>query len=145
MVPQPPGGVELPMTDRDTEPQALKSRLLADLVQAMSSGHPLHATAVGILLGRTVTDMLQQALKTREHGGAPIDERLQLHLRNVVSVLSVAERHFGNVLPAIHWYRSNCLDQGLQHTPEALTVAGRLEEAYRLLPRTPTGVGGEAR
>jgi hypothetical protein len=133
------------MTDRDTEPQVLKSRLLADLVQAMSSGHPLQATAVGILLGRTAYDMVQQALKTKEHGGAPVDQRLQLHLRNVVTVLSVAERHFGSVLLAIHWYRSNRLDEGLQRTPEALTVAGRLEDAYRLLLRTPTGGGGEAR
>ncbi len=127
------------MRGREVGPQALKSRLLADLVQAMSAGHVLQASAVAVLVGRNAYDLVQQANVAAQHRGAGTDERLQLHLRNVVTVLGAAERHFGDVLLAVHWYRTHSLAEGVQHTPEALTAAGRLEDACRLLPRPPGG------
>lgn len=140
---QPPRGTELPVTAHAPAPQALKSRLLADLVQAMSSGHLLETTAVAVLVGRHADDLVQQALGGHDRGaGAGADEMLQLHLRNVVTVLSVAERHFGNILLAVHWYRTDPVLEGMQQTPESLTVARRLEDAYRQLLRSPRGLVG---
>lgn len=133
------------MTLRDLEPKALKSRLLADLVQAMAAGHPLQASTVAVLVGRTAPELVQQSLgpTTRPTPGA--DERLQLYLRHVVRLLSVAERHFGDVLLALHWYRNEQLALGLERTPEALAAAGRLEDAYRLLLRATQPPLGERR
>lgn len=133
------------MMASDVEPRALKSRLLADLVQAMSAGHLLQAATVAVLVGRNAYDLVQQAVDGRQCRDNEVDERLQLHLRNVVTVLSVAQRHFGNVLLAVQWYRSDRIVEGAQYTPEALTAAGRLEDAYRELLRTPRGPVGLAR
>ena len=77
---------------------------------------------------------MQQALGSQETKA--FDERLQRHLRNVVTVLSVAERHFDDVLLAVHWYRSDRIAEGEKYTPEGLTAAGKLEDAYRLLLRS---------
>lgn len=121
------------MTGQPKNPQALKARLLADLVQAMSAGHLLQPTAVAVLVGRNAYDLVQQAVGTAPARDGSVDHRLQLHLRNVVSVVSVAERHFADVLLAVHWYRNERLGDGPQQTPEGLTAAGRLDDAYRLL------------
>lgn len=130
------------MMANDVEVRAPKARLLADLVQALSAGHLLQASTVAVLVGRNGYDLVQQALEGRPCRDNEVDERLQLHLRNVVTVLSVAQRHFGNVLLAIQWYRNERIAEGAQHTPEALTAAGRLEDAYRVLLRTPRGPVG---
>lgn len=128
------------MTAVPTESPALKARLLADLVQAMSSGHLLQATTVAVLVGRNAFDLVNQSMAAGEPRGISADERLQRHLRNVVAVVSVANRHFGNnLLQAVHWYRNGRGPEDAQQTPEAITVAGRLEDVYRLLLRTPAG------
>lgn len=128
------------MTDATSEPQALKARLLADLVQAMSSGHLLQATTVAVLVGHNAYDLVDQSRAEGGARGSSPDERLQRHLRNVVTVVSVASRHFGDLLQAVHWYRHGRNDDG-QPTPEALTVAGRLEDVYRMLLRTARAGG----
>ena len=122
------------MTEASSESQALKARLLADLVQAMASGHLLQATTVAVLVGRNAYDLVNQSMAADGRGGASADERLQRHLRNVVSVVSTASKHFGDLLQAVQWYRS-AGDDG--QTPEAATAAGRLEEVYRWLLRVP--------
>ena len=122
----------------------VKARLLADLVETMSAGHILQATAVAVLVGRNAYDVVQQALANSANKDAAVDERLQIHLRNVVRVLSVAERHLGDVRLAVHWYRTERVAEGALETPEALTVAGRLEDAYRLLLRTQQGSARKA-
>jgi hypothetical protein len=122
----------------------VKARLLADLVETMSVGHILQATAVAVLVGRNAYDVVQQALANSANKDAAVDERLQIHLRNVVRVLSVAERHLGDVRLAVHWYRTERVAEGALETPEALTVAGRLEDAYRLLLRTQQGSARKA-
>jgi hypothetical protein len=136
---EPARGVDLLMTERDHDPQALKSRLLADLVKAVSVGHVLQPSTVAVLVGRNASELIQQASGANE-SGPPSDERVQRHLRNIVTVLSVAHRHFSNVLWAVYWYRTDHLAESWQHTPEALTAAGRLEDAYRILLRTPRNV-----
>jgi hypothetical protein len=114
----------------------VKRRLLADLVQTMSAGHLLQATAVAVLVGRNAYDVVQQAVAGSNGKGPPVDERLQRHLRNVVTVLDVAVRQFGDVRLAVNWYRTDRRASGAHDTPEALTVAGRLEDVYRHLLRT---------
>lgn len=120
------------MTARGAEPQLPKSRLLADLAQAMAAGHLLQVSAVAVLVGRTSPELVQQALKAQHPFAPGSDERLQFFLRNVVRLLNVAERHFDDVQLAVHWYRNA---QGAR-TPEALVADGKLEDAYRLLLRT---------
>jgi hypothetical protein len=120
------------MTPRGAETQLPKSRLLADLAQAMAAGHLLQASAVAVLVGRTPAELVQQALSAQHPFAPGSDERLQLYLRNVVGILKVAERHFGDVQLAVHWYRNA---QAGQRAPEALAEEGRLEDAYRLLLR----------
>lgn len=120
--------------------QDVKARLLADLQKAVSAGHVLLATAVAVLVERNAYDLVQQASAGGAGKAEAVDERLQRHLRNVVTVVSTAERHLGDVRQAVHWYRSGVPSPG--HTPEALTVAGRLEDVYRLLLRTPRGGAG---
>jgi len=121
------------MTGASSGSPALKARLLADLVQAMASGHLLQATTVAVLVGRNAYDVVNQSAVAGEGRAVSADERLQRHLRNVVTVVNVAHRHFGNVPDAVQWYRGG---EG-PHTPEAITAAGRLEDVYRLLLRTP--------
>jgi hypothetical protein len=121
------------MTEASSGSPALKARLLADLVQAMASGHLLQATTVAVLVGRNAYDLVSQSAAAGQGSAASPDERLQRHLRNVVSVVSLAHRHFGNVPQALHWYRGG---DGPQ-TPEAMTATGRLEDVYRMLLRTP--------
>jgi hypothetical protein len=128
------------MTAGPPAPQAMKARLLADLVQAMSSGHLLRTTAVGVLVGRNAYDLIQQSRSGESRGSSGADEMLQLHLRNVVTVLSMATRHFGDVLLAVHWYRSDAIANGAQFTPEAMTVAGRLDDVYRQLEQSRRGL-----
>jgi hypothetical protein len=123
------------MTEASSGSPALKARLLADLVQAMASGHLLQASTVAVLVGRNAYDIVNQSATAGQGRAASADERLQRHLRNVVTVVSVAHRHFGTVPEAVQWYRSG---EG-QHTPEAMTATGRLEDVYRLLLRTPAG------
>jgi hypothetical protein len=133
--PQLEGGADVPMTDWEPKPHALKSRLLADLVRAKEVGHVLEATTVAVLLGRNAYDLVNQSVGITGMRDGSVDERLQLHLRNVVTVLSVAERHFGDVLQAVHWYLTGHPADVEQQTPEAMVAAGRLEDAYRLLLR----------
>lgn len=121
------------MTEASSGSPALKARLLADLVQALASGHLLQATTVAVLVGRNAFDIVNQSAAAGPGRAASPDERLQRHLRNVVTVVSVAHRHFGNVPDALRWYRGG---DGPQ-TPEALTATGRLEDVYRMLLRTP--------
>lgn len=121
----------------------VKRRLLADLVQTMSAGHMLQATAVAVLVGRNAYDVVQQAVAGGGKG-PPVDQRLQLHLRNVVTVLDAAVRSFGDVRLAVNWYRTDRRGNGAHDTPEALTVAGRLEEVYRHLLRTQEAPGRKA-
>jgi len=121
------------MSEGETRPHTLKARLLADLVRAMEAGHVLQATTVAVLLGRTAYELVNQSVGIAGTQDGSVDERLQSHLRNVVAVLSVAERHFGDVLQAVHWYLSDQPAEGAQQTPEAMIAAGRLEDAYRLL------------
>ena len=130
MVAQPPGRAGLPLKTRSVQPHAMKARLLAELVQAMSAEQPLLASTVALLVGRTARALMQQALSARQQCSATVEECLQLHLRNVVTLVGLAERHFGNVLLAVHWYRTDRLAQGAEHTPEALTAAGRPEDAW---------------
>jgi hypothetical protein len=137
---EPVRRADIPMTETDLEPQALKSRLLADLVMALSAGHVLQPSTVAVLVSRSASELVQQASGGIENGAAS-DERIQRHLRNVVTVLSVANRHFSNVLLAVNWYRTD--HQGWQHTPEALVAAGRLEDAFRTLLRTPHNVSAD--
>lgn len=125
------------MTATPTESQALKARLLADLVQAMSSGHLLQATTVAVLVGRNAYDLVNQSMAGGSVRGTSADERLQRHLRNVVSVVSAAHRRFGDLLLAVHWYRNGPAGADAQQTPEAVTVAGRVEDVYRMLLATP--------
>lgn len=120
------------MTARGAETQLPKSRLLADLAQAMAAGHLLQVSAVAVLVGRTSPEVIQQALDAQHPFAPGSDERLQFYLRNVVRLLNVAERHFDDVQQAVHWYRHA---QG-PRTPETLVAAGKLEDAYRLLLRT---------
>jgi hypothetical protein len=142
VVAQPARGAVVPlMMEHAPATDDVKRRLLADLVQSMSAGHLLQATAVAVLVGRNAYDVVQQALAGSDGKGPPVDERLQLHLRNVVTVLSVALRHFGDVGLAVQWYRTDRLPNGAHDTPEALTVAGRLEDVYRHLLRTQAGSG----
>lgn len=122
------------MTASSSKPDALKSRLLADLARSVDLGHPLQTTSVAVLVGRNPYDLVQKAAQDGGHAGP--DERLQLYLRNVVAVLSAAERHLGNILAAVHWYRTDRIAEGVQYTPEALVAAGRLEDAYRQLVRS---------
>lgn len=122
------------MTASFSAPDSLKSRVLADLVRSVDLGRSLQTTAVAVLVGRNPYDLVQKA--AQDLGHADHDERLQLYLRNVVAVLSAAERHLGNVLAAVHWYRADRIAEGVQYTPEALVAAGRLEEVYRRLLRT---------
>lgn len=123
------------MSEGDTKPHALKARLLADLVRAMEAGHVLQASTVAVLLGRNAYDLVNQSAGITGMRDGSVDERLQSHLRNVVTVLSVAELHFGNVLQAVHWYLTDQPGEGAQQTPEAMIAAGRLEDAYCLLLR----------
>ena len=87
-----------------------------------------------VLVGRNAYDIVNQSA-TGQGRATSADERLQRHLRNVVTVVSVAHRHFGNVPDAVQWYRGGAG----QHTPEAMTATGRLEDVYRLLLRTSAG------
>lgn len=121
------------MTARGAEPQLPKSRLLADLAQAMAAGHLLQVSAVAVLVGRSSPELVQQALDAQHPFSPGSDERLQFFLRNVVRLLNVAERHFDDVQLAVHWYRNG---QGGARTPEALVADGKLEDAYRQLLRT---------
>ncbi|MCC2676585.1 MAG: hypothetical protein K0R58_3532 [Ramlibacter sp.] len=123
------------MREGDTGPHTLKARLLADLVRAMEAGHVLQASTVAVLLGRTADELVNQSLGITGVQDGSVDERLQLHLRNVVAVLSVAELHYGDVLQAVHWYLTGQPGEGAQETPEAMLAAGRLNDAYCLLLR----------
>ncbi|MCM2251999.1 MAG: hypothetical protein NDJ19_06540 [Ramlibacter sp.] len=125
-----------PMTERKPSPQALKSRLLADLERAVSAGHVLQATTVAVLIGRNACDLVDQCTEIPGVRSGSVDERLQSHLRNIVTLLAVAERHFGDVVLAVQWYVAGHPADAAQQTPESLAAAGRLEDAYRLLPRT---------
>ena len=120
------------MTEAGSGSPALKARLLADLVQAMASGHLLQASTVAVLVGRNAFDIVGQSTAAPAGRASSPDERLQRHLRNVVTVVSVAHRHFGNVPDAVQWYRGGAG----AHSPEALTASGELEDVYRLLLRT---------
>ncbi|MBC5784631.1 hypothetical protein H8N03_16910 [Ramlibacter sp. USB13] len=119
------------------EPRALKSRLLADLEHAMGAGHPLQASAVAILVGTGTSSLMQQALGSAPRGAPGSDERLQRYLRNVVRVLCVAERHFGDLQAALHWYHEDRGPHGKRPTPQAFVAAGLMEEACRHLLRAP--------
>lgn len=117
---------------------ALKARLLADLVCAMESGHVLQASTVAALLGRTAGELVNQSVRITGTQDAFVDLRLQSHLRNVVAVLSVAERHFGDAEQAVNWYLTDQPEGDSQQTPESMIAAGRLQDAYRRL----LGTGG---
>lgn len=121
------------MMEREPKPHALKSRLLADLVRAVAAGHVVQATTVAALTGRNAYDLVQQSVRTAGARQRSVDERLQSHLREIVTVLSLAERQLGDVLQAIHWYLEDRGAEGAQPTPEALIAAGRLDEAWRRL------------
>ena len=121
------------MTEGSAGSHALKARLLADLVQAMASGHLLQATTVAVLVGRNAYDLVNQSMAGGASHATSADERLQRHLRNVVTVVNVANRHFASLPQAVQWYRGS----GEGMTPEEVTAAGRLEDVYRMLLRTP--------
>lgn len=130
------------MKEGEVRPHALKARLLADLVCAMDAGHVLQASTVAALLGRTACELVDQSVGVPGTQDGFVDERLQSHLRNVVAVLSAAERHFGDVLQAVHWYLTDQPAAGAQQTPEAMIAAGRLQDAYRCLLRAGSPSSG---
>lgn len=118
------------------EQHALKSRLLADLAQAMAAGHPLQVGTVAVLLGCRTSELMCQALGTATASGPGADERLQLYLRKVVRVVSIAQRHFGDIRPALQWY---AIVGGAQRLPSAAATASAdpLADACRILLATP--------
>lgn len=126
----------LSMKEGDRRQHALKARLLADLVCAMEAGHVLQASTVAALLGRTACELVNQSAGVPGAQDAFVDLRMQSYLRNVVAVLSVAERHFGDVLQAVNWYLTDQSEGDVQQTPEAMIAAGRLQDAYRRLLRS---------
>lgn len=142
MVAQPARGAVVSLMEHLRASPDLKARLLADLVESVSAGHLLHATAVAVLVGRNAYDLVQQALARGENAHGTVDERLQVHLRNVVTVLSVAARHLRDVRLAVHWYRSAA--EAGHDAPETMVVAGRLEDVCRLLLRMPKASPGNA-
>jgi hypothetical protein len=114
--------------------QPTKSRLLSDLVRAAEAGHVLQPSAVAVLIDRNPYDIVQQAVGGAQKVDPSVEQRLQLHMRNVIAVISAAELHFGDTLQALHWFREEHAGLGSHHTPEALTAAGRLQDAFRMLP-----------
>lgn len=128
------------------DPLAHRTRLLAMLFQSAADGAPLQARLVASLVGRNAFELVQQSLRNPSTAHLAMNDRLQEHLRNVVTVVAAAQRHFGSVARGVHWFRTAPLPDAAAPTPESMTLHGRPREACAYLPAGARGdaPGGEA-
>jgi hypothetical protein len=110
-----------------------RRRLLRQLARDVARQRPLAAADVGMLVGRTARELVQQAQRTPVSREMTADLRLQSHLRCVVEVLTFAIRDVARVADAIAWYRGARPAALGGCSPEEATVQGRVEEVCRSL------------
>ena len=114
----------------DDHPKVL---LLRRLEQEVARVHPLRAADVALLVGRRPRDLVRDSERPAATRHLPADLRLQSHLRQVVSIVSMAARHCASLAEALHWYRNAKLAGEGGRTPEDLTAQGRQSQACRSL------------
>lgn len=110
-----------------------KARLLRRLAQEVARAHPLSAADVALLVGRLPHDLVRDSQRAAATRHLPPDLRLQVHMRHVVAVISMAARHCDSLRSALGWYRTPGLPGADPRTPEDLTADGNEAQACRRL------------
>lgn len=114
-------------------PDQYKARAMVRLLRFLEAQAALPPREVALLLGVNAYALVQQSLENAATEGASMDERLQAHLRNVVSVLARAYQVRGDITGTLSWYHRQEIAEFANKTPETLTAAGRLDEVFRLI------------